>query len=398
MSILESYKNRFNLLYSDACSTTKAEQEKHFNLFLENYPATFSITSGNSSFDGAIISEKDSLMQEIVYILLTKLANTIPKGTIVPDPNGTNWIIFNNSKYCGGGYNRYKIIECNSELNWLDEYGVEKTSPCYMQGSLKGTLKARIAGTDIRVPEPNGTLLVIMPVQKFPKKTRFIINDQAWKIAGFDSISFSGLMFLSLSEDVIDTQNDNLVDDIAENDGDVYSIDLVNTAYTAVVGEIFTPIYTVMKNNVPVNLPCTITVSNTKATVANGAVTCVTAGTVNCTVTLDNNAEIKQVCALTIVASRVTDNEDAYISGARSIKWGRTQTYTPAHYINNVPQSTPFTYTITGDSDLVTSSKVGSLINITAAPSTEIGTITLTVTFTDGLVVATDIDVISLWG
>lgn len=205
-------------------------------------------------------------------------------------------------------------------------------------------------------------------------------------------------MFLSLAEDVIDTQNDNISGEIAENDTDIYSIHLINTTYTGLVGETFQLLYTVMKNNVPVNLPCTIVVNNTKATVNGNLITCVTAGAVNCTVMLNSNTNIKQVCALTIAASRVTDNTHSYITGARTIKWGRTQSYTPTYYINNVPQSTTYTYTITGDSSLVTSTKVGSVINITANPSTELGTITLTVTFTAGPTVACNIDVISLWG
>lgn len=179
MSIFDDYKSKFNLVYSDACTTTKAEQEKHFDLFLKNYPATFDITNGNNTYRAAIISEKDSLMQEIVYVLVTSLNNIVARGTIVPDANQDNWLVFNSAKYCGSGYNRYKIIQCNNELTWIDEYGAERSSLCYMQGSLKGNLKARVAGTDIKVPEPNGSLLVILPAQSFAKKTRFIIDGQA---------------------------------------------------------------------------------------------------------------------------------------------------------------------------------------------------------------------------
>ena len=118
-------------------------------------------------------------------------------------------------------YNKVLAIRCNYLLNWIDDYGVLRQIPAHLLGAMSSRVEDnfRIASNLLVVPQANKNLKIILPYYPIKSEQRFIIHEEAWRVLERDLTSVNGgVLYLYLMEDLVDSSDDNIEEDIADID------------------------------------------------------------------------------------------------------------------------------------------------------------------------------------
>jgi hypothetical protein len=146
------------------------------------------------------------------------LPNTvIPKGGIA-QYNGDYWLVTNFEPH--SMYPVAELTQCNSVLKWKDAQGAMHQVPC-TSTSLRRKIDLR---TDKIMGMGDFELFIHAPYQSDAKliepSMRFIMNGQAWIVAGLDNLSnvYDGYGFIEFGMEIDRTQSgDDLTNSIADN-------------------------------------------------------------------------------------------------------------------------------------------------------------------------------------
>ena len=196
MNYLSKYGNRVNFWGENEIDQFRNMNITNFKYFLQQTPNKLFI---GDSIVGATIYDRFSGYNETSYYILTELDKPLSIGSIVTDIGGTNWIVATNENINVPTYNRYKILKVDNTISWYDSKGKLQSTACLIIGTLKTKLKETFdINNDVILPTDNGEVLIIMPNTGIKMNTRFILGSRAWKVSGFDVLSVSGLVFLSL--------------------------------------------------------------------------------------------------------------------------------------------------------------------------------------------------------
>jgi hypothetical protein len=124
------------------------------------------------------------------------------------------WINYAIDPYTSTGYNRYTVVELESELSWVDN-GIKYTSFAHATGGGSGArdkninAKFRIQFSEAGVYLPNKRYSIIMPAhEKIKKNMKVTLGGETWKITGFDNISVKGVSYVTLEETFTDEKED----------------------------------------------------------------------------------------------------------------------------------------------------------------------------------------------
>ena len=99
-----------------------------------------------------------------------------------------------------------------------------------------------------------------MPRTEISKYTKFIVENEGWYIVEYDYTSVPGVMYLSLTEDKVNMIYDDLKEDIADTDRRaVYEFIVPEQIQKFQIGEIVSPIFTITKNGIPVQMETVLT-------------------------------------------------------------------------------------------------------------------------------------------
>lgn len=280
MSYLDKYKARVN-----AWGATEAEQFQNFGIqnfeeFLKSSPSQVEISYQGNTILGTTYEHNRREYTEVTNYLLTRLTEPVGIGTIFEDSYSRSWMILVQENITPPSYNRYKTIECNKVIHWDDEYGVAQQTPCYFVSSLDTKLKAIFdVANQVLIPQKNDMITIIMPYRPIAKDQRFIIANKAWKTTGIDYVSVDGIMFVTLAADFINSQIDDIQNQIADTTKDIWTIELKTDHYKQTVGSNFEIDYVVYHNGIVVTEPVTMISNNNYVTVnGNNTITAVALG------------------------------------------------------------------------------------------------------------------------
>ena len=182
-------------------------------------------------FDGIILQSKDKAYQKIMHL---NVSNDIPLkvGDIMnwTQPDGTleKWLLLSEEKKVNGTYRTFDILKCNYLIKWVNDKGYLKQSWAYVLSSTDDKVKGNFrTWHNLITPQPNKYAEIIMPrpidihseiENTVNRGTNFIIEDESWKMVEADFTSVQGILYMSLTENKVNLQYDDLNVDVADTD------------------------------------------------------------------------------------------------------------------------------------------------------------------------------------
>ena len=182
-------------------------------------------------FDGIILQSKDKTYQKIMHL---NVSNDIPikVGDIMnwPQVDGTleKWLLLSEEKKVNGTYRTFDILKCNYLIKWINDKGYLKQSWAYILSSTDDKVKGNFrTWHNLITPQPNKYAEIIMPRPQdensqvkdtVDRGTNFIVEDENWKMIEADFTSVKGIIYMSLTENKVNFQYDDLEVDIADTD------------------------------------------------------------------------------------------------------------------------------------------------------------------------------------
>ena len=349
MSYVNTYFARVNHLGETTAERIKNGGERSFQKWLAESPHTIRQLSVERGlyFDAIILTSKDKEYQKIMFL---NVANNIPlqvgdiMNWIIEDGSTEKWLLISEEKKVNGTYRTFWIVRCNYLIKWIDAEGHLQSSWSYFVSSLDSKIKGNYrTWNHLITPQPNKYAEILMPRREINRATNFIVEEESWQMIEYDHTSVPGTMYLSLTENKINTIYDDVDNNIADLDKRAkYTLVLPPTTQIFNIGEPIQPVFTIMKNGVPVNMDVEF-VSQDKsiARVQNNILMAVGEGETDIQVILKDCTDIEPDKLFIHIEVGAAETEfSCYIEGEDKIRLGRELTYTlqttTGEILNNV--------------------------------------------------------------
>lgn len=229
MSYFDIYLKRVNKYGDNFQERIQGKKEHDFEVFMNKSPNLVRARDGeDGEFYQAVLQTKEYDQDEIVDYLLVPLSRKIPMGTIIYTEDSRHkeiyyedkvysarrWINYAIDPYTSTGYNRYTVVELESELSWVLD-GIKYTSFAHATGGGSGArdkninLKFKTQFSEAGIYLPNKRYSIIMPYNENLKKNmKITLGGETWCVAGFDNISVKGISYVTLEETLTDERED----------------------------------------------------------------------------------------------------------------------------------------------------------------------------------------------
>ena len=223
------YLKRINRYGNTLQDRIQGKREHDFIVMMNKSPNKVEVREVNpwkndtNYYDG-VLQTKEYDEDEIQNYLLVPCDQKVPMGHLLYFTDVRRdverekpFMAYAEDPYTTAGYNRYTVVELEETLDWIVD-GVPYSSPVHATGGGSGArdkninLKFRIQFSEAGVYLPNKRYSLIMPYNEAIKKNhRVTLGGETWRITGFDKISVSGVMYLTLEEALTDVNDDHPV-------------------------------------------------------------------------------------------------------------------------------------------------------------------------------------------
>lgn len=393
---LDTYFSRVFHRGESVAEVAKNTGERSFESWLASSIHTVNLSVERGLyFSGIILTDKDKEQQKIMYL---NVANNIPivVGDIVNWQNDgqlEKWIIFKKEKKVNGTYQTFSIVRCNYLMKWIDKNGHLQSSWSYFVSSMESKIKENFrTWNSLITPQPNKYAEMILPKKEIERGTSFIVEDEAWSMVEYDHTSVPGVMYLSLTEEKVNYEYDDLENNIADTDKLAnYEIVLPNEIQNFNVGEEVNPIFTITKNGIPLETEVFYIPKDKKIVkFVNNKLTAMKEGKTIIVIQLKEYPEIHKEIEVNI------GNEpefNAYIKGEATIRLDRKATY---ELIGNSNIIEPVLYSLSDESlALIIHTSINGC-TIKANDKNKLGKVILTATY-KGIDYTKEIKIAPLW-
>ena len=211
MDYYELYKMRMQSFGSTEQEKTSNKLARDFEQFKRKSPnRTTIVMKEGQEYDVVLETGLRTAAQserKITSYLLTDLSIKLKEGdsfSSVDDDLETTryWMIINSEVKTFRGYFRYKVIELDYLLKYVDKFGSIVTEPAYLNGTGEFDIKQYFKITDqTQVEIPKKALNVIWPKNSaLYQGQRFYIGDEVWEYVDPDKISIPGVYYSTLNK------------------------------------------------------------------------------------------------------------------------------------------------------------------------------------------------------
>ncbi len=343
-------------------------------------------------FSGIILTNKDKEHQKIMFL---NVANDIPivVGDIV-NWGAEKWIIFQKEKKVCETYQTFLILQCNYLLKWIDSNGHLQQSWGHFTSSLDSKVKENFrTWNSLITPQPNKYAEIIMPRHNIDRDTSFIVEEEAWSMVEYDHSSVPGVIYLSLTEEKLNSVYDDTINNIADTDRLAkYEVITGKEKQIFTIGSPIVPTFTIVKNGKPVEVGYKLIPENKKiAKFVNGTLTAIKEGETSLIVQLVEYPEI--YTRLEIIVGK-ENNFSAYIEGSDSIRLGREFSYKLVG-TSEINENVSFTLKETNLAFIIDSGE-NNLCRIKANDKNKLGSVELIAKY-QGIEYTKTISIIPLW-
>lgn len=403
MSYVNTYFARVNHLGETTAERIKNGGIRSFYKWMAESPHTVRQLSVERGlyFDAIILTSKDKEYQKIMFL---NVANNIPLqvGDImnwqIEDGSVEKWILISEEKKVNGTYRTFWIVRCNYLIKWIDDDGHLQSSWSYFVSSLDSKIKGNYrTWNHLITPQPNKYAEVLMPRRAISRATNFIVEEESWQLIEYDHTSVPGTIYLSLTENKINTIYDDVENNIADLDKRAkYEIVLPPTTQVFNIGEPIQPIFTIMKNGVPVQMEAEfISLNKQVARLVDNVLTAVGEGEAELKVILKDCTDIEpNELFITIQVGAAETEFSCYIDGNDKIRLGREQIYTVQSTTGEILDNVLFSINDISFATIIESDK--NICKIKANGKNKLGQFTL-IASVNGNTYEKTIEVVPLW-
>lgn len=391
---LDAYFSRVFHRGESVAEVAKNTGERSFESWLANSIHTVKDLSVERGlyFSGIILTNKDKEHQKIMFL---NVANDIPIviGDIV-NWGTEKWIIFQKEKKVCETYQTFLILQCNYLLKWIDSNGHLQQSWGHFTSSLDSKVKENFrTWNSLITPQPNKYAEIIMPRHNIARDTSFIVEEEAWSMVEYDHSSVPGVIYLSLTEEKLNSIYDDTINNIADTDRLAkYEVIAGKEKQIFTAGSPIVPTFTIVKNGKPIEVDYEFIPENKKiAKFVNGTLTAIKEGETSLIIQLVEYPEI--YTRLEIIVGK-ENNFSAYIEGSDSIRLGREFSYKLVG-TSEINENVSFTLKETNLAFIIDSGE-NNLCRIKANDKNKLGSVELIAEY-QGIEYTKTISIIPLW-
>ncbi len=329
MKYIDVYFSRLNHLGETTAERIRNSGIRSFEKWLNESPHTVSNLSVERGlyFKGIIQTNKDKEYEKIMFLYVSNDISLVVGDILnwqLDDGSIEKWLLLKEEKKVNGTYRSFWIIRCNYLIKWIDSQGHLQQSWSYVVSSLDSKIKGNFrTWHDLITPQPNKYAEIIMPRYSIARSTNFIIEEESWTLVEYDHTSVPGVVYLSLTENKINSIYDNVQEGIADTDKMAnYSLSVPDTIQSFHIGEEIIPTFTLMKNGVPFEVSYKL--SPEDKTFINKDLIAIQEGETNIIIQPDN---IPTTLKLKIKISSDSQVLSGYIKGNNTIHLDREEEY-----------------------------------------------------------------------
>lgn len=343
------------------------------------------------SFDGVILTDKED-ENRVSQILLVKVVEDggpeLKQGDLIWWGDDTNpWIIWRSTTSSYQPHQKFYMVRCNYNINWIDEEGAVQSSWIYLLGHKDSKIKDNFrTWNNLITPQPNKYINIILPFRKIKQGTEIMILDEVWYLVDDDRNSVPGISFMSFTETNLNEQRDDVenslpnADTIAEWEVSMPSHRQVGSRDSFIVE------YSIRKNGIEVTNVTPKIVATGNMVVKNGIATMGSSGQGVLTVSYMG----KSATQIVKINNRVEPSIVMMITGDERMRVGRE-----SEYFVNTKDDTIFS--LEENNDLASIEVIdGQRCKIKANNDNKLGVIKLKAT-TETQTAYKDIEIVSLW-
>ncbi len=405
MNYLEVYHSRVNHLGQTTAERIRNGGIRSFEKWLAESPHTIQDLSIERGlyFNGIILTNKDKEYQKIMFL---NVSNSIPLqvGDIMnweqEDATIEKWLLFSEEKKVNGTYRTFSIIRCNYLLKWIDALGHLQSSWAYVVSSLDSKIKGNYRTWNALItPQPNKYAEILMPRRVIDRATNFIIEEESWQVIEYDHTSVPGTIYLSLTENKINMVYDDVPNGIADTDKRaIYTLALPETIQVFNINEPIEPIYTIMKNGIPVNMRVEYTSLNKEvARLKNNVLTAVGNGETDIAIKLLDCDDIEQEPLIIHIKVGSEETEfSCYIKGNDKIRLDREQIYMLCSTNDDSIITSNISFTINDTSLATITNTINNSCTVHANNNNKLGMVELIASYGNQIYTKT-IRIVPLW-
>ena len=334
MNYLDVYFSRINHLGDTTAERIRNGGIRSFEKWMAESPHTVQDLSVERGlyFNGIILTNKDKEYQKIMFLNVANDTD-IQVGDIMnwSLDNGDieKWLLIQEEKKVNGTYKTFWIVRCNYLMKWIDKQGHLQQSWSYFVSSLDSKIKGNFrTWNSLITPQPNKYAELLMPRYSIDRATNFIVEEESWTVVEYDHTSVPGVIYLSLTENKINSIYDDVENNIADLDKKArYDIILPEGEQNFSIGSLINPILVLTKNGVPYKEEIEfIPLNKEYIRVVNGELIAKKEGTTEIIVRLKKYPEAFQK-TISININAAETPFSAYIKGADNIRLDRVSYY-----------------------------------------------------------------------
>ena len=335
MNYLDVYFSRINHLGETTAERIRNGGIRSFEKWMAESPHTLTNLSVERGvyFSGIILTSKDKEYEKIMFL---NVANDIPLliGDIMnwPLEDGTieKWILLQEEKKVNGTYRTFWIVRCNYLMRWIDNNGHLQQSWSYFVSSLDSKIKGNFrTWNSLITPQPNKYAELLMPRYPIDRATNFIVEEESWTVVEYDHTSVPGIIYLSLTENKINSIYDDVENKIADLDKLAnYVLSVPTSIQTFKINEPIIPNFTLMKDGKICNEEIGYKTSDKrKARFIDDVLMAVGIGSVDIIIYLVKYPNISKTLTINIIEEEEQQQFSAYINGNDFIRLDRKESY-----------------------------------------------------------------------
>lgn len=369
-----------------------------FKNFLNSSPDAIDVKVNNQKKTKvATILEKEKETESKRYFLCDK-NDKIKVGDFIYWEDSI-WLLFLKSRDTISIYDKFEALECKHSISWIDDYGKIQEIPCYLIAQTNSTIKTNFrTWNNMITPQPNKNLEIITSRRDIKLGQKFLVQDTAWFVVETDYISVKDIIYLSLTEDKIDSYNDNLEQELANyNMLNKYIVTLEKSEINLGINEEYKINAKIYLNGILYsdNIDFEILEGSNNISITDKTVVGKRIGSSKIKISMKEDKEVYNYLTIKIVESE-QNNISYYIDGDSSIKWGRTKNYEVVKTINGNKQETESSITIIDENNLCSYDIYNNVVSITANSDNRTGTIKINAVI-DEQEIEKEINIVSLW-
>lgn len=391
MNYIDVYKSRISHLgttYQEHAYKSGILEFRRYLKYNQHTEHNLTINNSNEQFSGVILTDKED-ENRVSQILLVKVVEDggpeIKQGDLIWwGEDKQPWLLYRSTTSSYQPHQKFYMVRCNYEVNWLDKDGMLNSSWIYLLGSKDSKIKDNFrTWHSVITPQPNKYINIMMPHQLMDLGTEIMVLDEVWTLVDYDQNSVPGVIYMSFTETNFNEQRDSLEDKLANADQLAnWTIDMLDSRIVE-ANSIFDLNYAILKNGVAQSVQPEIIIEGSLTLLENNQIQAGATGAGSITIKYRGVEKTQRVAVGGTPAANVV------FIGDDKIRVASTNVYTLENAKN-------VTFTINDPKSLVSLESNDNSCKIIANNKNKLGVFTLTADY-DGGSLSKTINVVSLW-